>query len=398
MNKALFISRKFDLKGHSAPSRYFLDVIKRIDDLGFNITIVKLDFNAYRKQKSISTELPYKLILPFFNSLFGTLFSLNYIFFYKWKYKFFNKQKFKIDNELLSNRERKFLKKISKLEYDIVFADYFLLAESLELFSGLNTIITHDVWHQHYSVGKNDSYFGKLTKEEECRLLNMADLIIAISKRDRIIFENLKLLNTKVIDLYPLIKPKRIINENLVSQKVNSNSIIFVGSNYRPNVYGLEWFLENVWLLLNPKENNIHLKVLGNVKKYIHPEFLNFDANVNFLGYVEDLSIYYDEAKLAITPLLEGSGVKIKSIEAIEYGLPVISTSVGAQGLDHFIDTGIKTEDSPCSFAKRILDLFKDSSSLSDELTLLNKARESAIENQKDLSEMKFILKKFNKI
>ncbi|MFD0933336.1 glycosyltransferase [Psychroflexus salinarum] len=390
--KTLFISRKFDLKGNSAPSRYFLDVIKRFDDLGYDITVVKLDFKSSKIRKSITTDLPYKLVLPGFISISSKLVSLKYLFLFKWKYYFGFKPEIEYYNELPSEREIKFLKGISKSEYDIVFVDYFFLAESLELFSGIKAIITHDVWHQHYSVGKNNSYFGLLTLEEEKRLLNMADLVIAISKRDRLIFENLPLTDAKVIDLYPVIKPRRIINEEFITQKVESNTIIFVGSNYRPNVYGLEWFLDQVWPLLYPRENNVRLKVIGNVKKYIRPEFLDFDDHIEFLGFVEDLSIHYDEAKLAITPLREGSGVKIKSIEAIEYGLPIISTSVGAQGLDHFAGSGIKIEDSPSSFAKSILDLFKDPSCLRYELTSLNNARDTAIENQKDLSELKAIL------
>ena len=53
---------------------------------------------------------------------------------------------------------------------------------------------------------------------------------------------------------------------------------------------------------------------MGNVKKYIDPKFLEIDENIEFLGYVDDLSLFYSQAKLAISPLLEGSGVKIKNI------------------------------------------------------------------------------------
>tara|TARA_B100000678_G_scaffold137653_1_gene115079 strand:- start:37619 stop:38815 length:1197 start_codon:yes stop_codon:yes gene_type:complete len=389
LKKALFISRRFDLKGSSAPSRYFLDIVKRVEMLDYEVTFLKLDFETYKKKKSISVDFSNKLIIPGLTKIFKMYFSLKYIFFYKWIYKFKKRSNFKKHIGPISKRETDFLAQIPKDKYDAVFVDYFYLAEALHFFSGTKTIITHDVWHQHFSVGRSDSYFGSLTAKEEKRLLGMANLVIAISKRDKNIFKNLSLSNTNVIDLYPLIKIKQDISKPFIENRIKSNIIIFTGSNYRPNVYGLEWFLEHVWPRLEPKENNIQLKVLGNVKKYIDPKFLEIDENIEFLGYVDDLSLFYSQAKLAISPLLEGSGVKIKNIEAIEYGLPIVSTSVGAQGLEHFTNKGLFVENSSELFAKRILHLFLNPQFIEETLNKLKNIRSKTIQEQKDLSELK---------
>ena len=390
MKKALFVSRKFDLVGQSAPSRYFLDIVKRMELLGYDISIAKLDFESYTKTKSLNLSFPYRLILPGFQNFFNYNLSLSYIFIFKWLYKFKKRPKYQRATELIIKSEKRFLKKLSKTNYDVIFVDYFFLAEGLSFFFGKKIIITHDVWHQHYTVGKTKGYFGTLTSTEEKRLLSMADLVIAISQRDRRIFEGLGMKATNVIDLYPLIKVKRDITSHLIQSRIRSTSIIFVGSNYRANVYGLEWFLEEVWPLID--NENIQLKVIGNVKKYINPELTEKFNNVNFMGFVDDLSLYYDEAKFVISPLLEGSGVKIKNIEAIEYGLPIVTTSVGAQGLEHFKNQGMYIENTAREFANRIDDFFMYSDMISKSLTLMNERRIKVISQQQNLSELQTFL------
>ena len=141
MKKALFVSRKFDLVGQSAPSRYFLDIVKRMELLGYDISIAKLDFESYTKTKSLNLSFPYRLILPGFQNFFNYNLSLSYIFIFKWLYKFKKRPKYQRATELIIKSEKRFLKKLSKTNYDVIFVDYFFLAEGLSFFFGKKIII-----------------------------------------------------------------------------------------------------------------------------------------------------------------------------------------------------------------------------------------------------------------
>ena len=357
MKKILFISRKFDLVGKSAPSRYLLDVIDAVDQEGNQIELLKLDFNTYKKHLFFDNKFRHKLIIPGFAKLNGKLISLSYLFYHKWLRMLKIKIKYRRASGPLSQVETKYIKKLNKKKYDTVIVDYFSLAKALNLFPSKKGIVTHDVWHQHFSVGKSDTFFGNLRASDEAELLQLADFILAISKRDQLSFEKMQLDKTEVIYFPPAIKSKLGLTQGLMKKRFESKNILFVGSNYRPNVFGLEWFIEKVWPLLIFKHDEINLIVIGNVKKYINPEFIDKYDNIQFLGFVDDLQSYYINSKFVISPLLEGTGIKIKNIEAIEYALPIVSTSIGAQGLESFINKGLVVRDDPETFADELLNI-----------------------------------------
>ena len=79
------------------------------------------------------------------------------------------------------------------------------------------------------------------------------------------------------------------------------------------------------------KYPNLKLKVIG---KYRNEDKKIDKKNVEYLGFVDDLSIYYNNAICSIVPLFIGSGTRLKILEAFSYKCPVISTDVGCEGLD----------------------------------------------------------------
>ena len=82
---------------------------------------------------------------------------------------------------------------------------------------------------------------------------------------------------------------------------------------------------------------------------------------LQIVGGVEDLSTIYTESRIAIVPLLSGAGRKGKIGEALSYGIPIVTTSVGIQGFSDIVNSGIVVEDSPIEMAKAIYDLHENS-------------------------------------
>ena len=76
----------------------------------------------------------------------------------------------------------------------------------------------------------------------------------------------------------------------------------------------------------------MELHVCGNIVESLSTDILNL-PNTNFHGYVEDVSVFYRQATVVLNPVIYGSGLKIKSIEALRYGKCLISTPVGVEGI-----------------------------------------------------------------
>jgi glycosyltransferase involved in cell wall biosynthesis len=81
---------------------------------------------------------------------------------------------------------------------------------------------------------------------------------------------------------------------------------------------------------------------------------------VRLEGFVDDLAGFYDRIRVVIAPIRYGAGVKLKTVEALQYGLPTVSTTVGAEGIDTRGLAAIDVVDDPEQFAERIAVLLTD--------------------------------------
>jgi glycosyltransferase involved in cell wall biosynthesis len=82
--------------------------------------------------------------------------------------------------------------------------------------------------------------------------------------------------------------------------------------------------------------------------------------NVRFEGHIEQLARFYDEVRVVIAPIRYGAGVKLKTVEALQHGVPVVSTTVGAEGIETRGLEAIDVTDEPMQFAERIATLLTD--------------------------------------
>ncbi len=109
----------------------------------------------------------------------------------------------------------------------------------------------------------------------------------------------------------------------------HAHRIGFVGSEYRPNVEGLRWFLTAVWPRLGGAD--AVLDIYGGVGRRIDPALL--PANARCHGTVADIDAAYRSLDIAINPVQVGAGLKIKTVEALGAGLPLVTTPEGARGI-----------------------------------------------------------------
>lgn len=155
-----------------------------------------------------------------------------------------------------------------------------------------------------------------------------------------------------------------------------SNNILFVGTfNYQPNVSGIEFMLDKVWPLIIKTIPEARLKICGTSPEKIRHYQCPPDG-VTFLGFVPDLSIAYRDARSVVCPILSGGGTRVKIIEAAAHGRAVVSTTIGAEGLDLSHGEEILIADTPEEFAEECIKLLLNHAA---SITIGSKAREKSI-------------------
>ncbi|NCT74930.1 MAG: glycosyltransferase [Chitinophagaceae bacterium] len=141
---------------------------------------------------------------------------------------------------------------------------------------------------------------------------------------------------------------------------VNRKGIMFVGGfTHRPNVDAVNWFVEYIWPRVRQENPQAQFIIVGSNPPL---EIQMIQAGgVILKGYIsdEELESLYNTAKVVVVPLRFGAGVKGKTIEAMKYGVPIVSTSTGIEGLPGNIDFLHAFNDAE-AFAKEIIDLLQN--------------------------------------
>jgi GT2 family glycosyltransferase/glycosyltransferase involved in cell wall biosynthesis len=160
-------------------------------------------------------------------------------------------------------------------------------------------------------------------------------------------------------------------------------TMLFLGSfRHLPNVEALLWFLRDVYPLIRAKEPRVRLIVIGSDPP--PPHSLPQSEGVELIGFVRDIHEPLAKYALFICPILSGSGVRVKLLEAFAAGIPVVSTRIGAEGLASEDGDVCALADDPQGFADRALRLLEEPSKATD---IARRAR-AFVSDQKDIRKM----------
>jgi glycosyltransferase involved in cell wall biosynthesis len=130
--------------------------------------------------------------------------------------------------------------------------------------------------------------------------------------------------------------------------------IVFTGNlEYQPNITAVEHFHEKIWPLLRERVPDLVWRIAGKNPDGI-ARFINGDARIHVIGPMEDAIATLASAKVAVVPLLSGSGTRFKIIEAWAAGTPVVSTRLGAEGLPYNAGEHLLICDDPGEFAEAV--------------------------------------------
>jgi glycosyltransferase involved in cell wall biosynthesis len=125
-----------------------------------------------------------------------------------------------------------------------------------------------------------------------------------------------------------------------------------------PNEEGISWFLKNVWSKISKRNEEAVLNLAG---RHMPKWLTNLKKkNVNVIGEVADAKEFIRDNDIAIVPLLSGSGIRIKIIESMAMGRTVVTTMIGAEGIQYSEYENIIIADTPAKMVEVICKIIKE--------------------------------------
>ncbi len=195
--------------------------------------------------------------------------------------------------------------------------------------------VEHEIWErvvQNTQFPLKKAYLNHLTKklkQFEVQHLNEYDLLAAISRRDLDRFVEMGYANASVV--VPIGVDLRDYKPDFRSYRKDV-SISFIGSlDWTPNVEGVKWFLDEVWGQLRRRHAGLRLHIAGrNAPQWIRQIR---QRNITFVGEVGSASRFINQHSVMVVPLLSGSGMRAKILEAMALGKVVVTTTIGLEGI-----------------------------------------------------------------
>ncbi|HSM49515.1 MAG TPA: glycosyltransferase family 4 protein [Draconibacterium sp.] len=194
--------------------------------------------------------------------------------------------------------------------------------------------IEHEIWSRTAIMahGFEKWYLKNLSKRIkrfETQILNKYDLLVPITSRDGNILN--KLGNTKPAHVSQTGIDSSVLIPN--SKNLNHPTLFHIGSlEWSPNQEGLIWFFENCWDAIREKYPDLKFYVAGRNAPPWFQKMLNL-PNVVFKGEVADAYEFMNSKSIMVVPLFSGSGMRIKIIEGMALGKPIVTTPVGTEGI-----------------------------------------------------------------
>lgn len=235
---------------------------------------------------------------------------------------------------------RAFSQAASDFAPDVVLCQYVTTAWLLEhlpavVSSRLRTAIdTHDVLHRRCELfeRQGQAHWIRLTRHQESRALAAFDVVIAIEASEADDFRQMAPQSQVIVVGH---QTATAINDTSLDSKSSRDSegvtFGYIASANASNVAALTRLLENVWLVdpLLRESNAAQLVIAGRVVDGVDPDLLDRCRtlrNVTWIGHVDSLEDFYGQIDVALNPVSFGTGLKIKSVEASSFGVPIITT------------------------------------------------------------------------
>ena len=219
-----------------------------------------------------------------------------------------------------------------------------------------HTVDLHFLRMSREAIHKSDKGMQKKTtemKQRELAAISAADATIVVSTTE---FEIIRSeVPSAKLHVFPLILDVVGSNKSFFERK----DIVFVGGcDHAPNVDAVLYFVAEIMPLLRQRLPGVHFNVVGSKPT---PEMLALESHdVHIVGFVEDLTLVLDKMRVSVAPLRYGAGIKGKIASAMAVGLPVVATSLAAEGMSLTDSDNILVADGAELISVAVVKLYND--------------------------------------
>lgn len=346
-NRILIVSGFFPFPSLFGGAYDVFERIKGLKSLGFEIDLI-CTCKTFPKKEDIDFVKTYieELFLVERKNRFQDLFNIKPL-------------------QVISRNELKNVVLHQKYSYTILESECVgLLLENKSLRTDKVIVRVHNNESKYFNELANStpSFFKKVYYRQESYKYNYfssgifskADRLWFISKEELVQQEITSSMGHKSIHL------PSPINVRFMQQELSNKTVLFIGALFMPNnIEALLWYLDYVHPFLL-KEENYKLIIVGSTgdftEDYFRKRFKQY-SKIELFFNAKELDLVYAQSTVFINPMLHGTGVKLKSINAIVNGLPLVATKIGAEGIG--LDAEMYFEaNTPLEFSTSILNIF----------------------------------------
>ncbi len=204
---------------------------------------------------------------------------------------------------------------------------------------------------------------ARRVKRYEGRLINTCDHTLAVTEIDRRALlqaaANGSAARQPKISVIPIAVDSSKLTP--IQRTPGSLNILTLGTlHYPPNADGIRWFFNEVFPLVQQQIPAVTLTIVG---KNPPQDFLQADAQnpaIRVTGYVPELAPYMEEAALMVVPVRAGGGMRVRILEAFSRAMPVVTTTIGLEGIEAQPERDVLVEDTAPRFAGAVVRLLRD--------------------------------------
>jgi glycosyltransferase involved in cell wall biosynthesis len=212
---------------------------------------------------------------------------------------------------------------------------------------------------------------AKRIKQYEGMIIEKFNHTLAVTDVDRnaLIEASKTFINSSIsnqdvhsVDLYPKVSifPITVDTEKLlpINRLHGSKNILTLGSlHYPPNADGILWFVKEVFPLIREREHEATLTIIGKHPPQDLIQLTKNEPNICVTGYVHDLKPYMEAAAIIVVPVRAGSGMRVRILEAFAQAMPVVTTTIGIEGIQAIDGIDVLVQDTNTGFASAVIQL-----------------------------------------
>lgn len=218
---------------------------------------------------------------------------------------------------------KSYIEKIQRrYKFDSIILNYIWFSKIANYFKGNTVLFTHDVF-SYRNLRLKGNYWVSCTPNVEAKCINRVDSVLAIQEQEAHYY---KYLSYKT-NIYCMYSPFSFHKQEII----NNKKLLFFAGNNILNIEGINFFIKNIFPEIINNFPDIQLIIGGEICNHLEKELDN--PYISLKGKFENPADFYALGDIVINPVFNGTGLKIKTFEALSYGKTVLSSTHSMEGI-----------------------------------------------------------------